>query len=334
MASRRSLALAGLGVGFTALAAFALRSVLATAFFAATVAYVLYPLRSLLVSRGLSRRTAAGAVTALALAAVVALLSPVGFALYERRAALFAFVSRLPDAVTLSAGEFAYTLQTAPLVAWAETALGRVAVATLRAAPVLALKFVVFTLSVYALLYQPRAVGAAVDRLVPARYHDVVASLHERTRATLRAIYVLQAATALATFAVAFAVFSALGYRSPFALAVVAGVLQFVPVVGPSVVVLALATVDAAAGAADRALAVLVLGLLLVGFLPDALVRTRLAGWAADLPASLYFVGFVGGVLSLGVVGFVAGPLLVALLVETVALLSADVGASASSPSE
>jgi predicted PurR-regulated permease PerM len=60
------------------------------------------------------------------------------------------------------------------------------------------------------------------------------------------------------------------------------------------------------------------LGLVLVGFLPDAVIRTKLAGRTADLPASLHFVGFVGGVLTLGLIGFIAGP----LLVESLVLLS------------
>ena len=45
------------------------------------------------------------------------------------------------------------------------------------------------------------------------------------------------------------------------------------------------------------------------------------------MPASLYFVGFTGGVLSLGVIGFIAGPVVVAMLVEVVNLLAAENGA-------
>jgi predicted PurR-regulated permease PerM len=40
------------------------------------------------------------------------------------------------------------------------------------------------------------------------------------------------------------------------------------------------------------------------------------------MPATLYFIGFVGGVLSVGVVGVIAGPLIVALVAETVEILS------------
>lgn len=64
--------------------------------------------------------------------------------------------------------------------------------------------------------------------------------------------------------------------------------------------------------------------LIAIGLLPDVLVRPRLATRRAQLSASLYFVGFVGGVVTVGVIGVTAGPLVVALLVEVVTLLSDD----------
>jgi hypothetical protein len=55
------------------------------------------------------------------------------------------------------------------------------------------------------------------------------------------------------------------------------------------------------------------------------IVRPRLAPVAASLPSSLYFVGFVGGLLTLGAVGVVLGPVAVAPIVETGRLLGEDV---------
>jgi len=119
-------------------------------------------------------------------------------------------------------------------------------------------------------------------------------------------------------------VFAALGFRSAFSLAVIAGVLQFLPIIGPSIVVIGLAAVEVSAGDLTGAVSVLVLGLVIVGFLPDAVIRTRMATATAGMPGTLYFVGFLGGVLSLGVVGVIAGPLVVALLIESVELVSTD----------
>jgi predicted PurR-regulated permease PerM len=129
---------------------------------------------------------------------------------------------------------------------------------------------------------------------------------------------------AFGTFRVAWGLFAALGYRGAFALAVVAGILQFVPVVGPSIVVGAIAAADFAGGDTVGATLVLVLGLVLVGFLPDAVIRPRLARYTTGMAASLYFVGFTGGVLSLGLVGFIAGPVVVALLLEAANLLATE----------
>lgn len=83
-----------------------------------------------------------------------------------------------------------------------------------------------------------------------------------------------------------------------------------------------LAVGDFVTGNVSRAVLVAVLGSVLVGLAPDAIVRPRLASRAAHLPTSLYFIGFTGGLLTLGAVGFIAGPLVVALL-EAVALPSA-----------
>ena len=120
------------------------------------------------------------------------------------------------------------------------------------------------------------------------------------------------------------------------ALAIVARILQSVPVLGPSVLIALLAAVDVAAGATARAVLVLVVVVVLIGAVSAAVIRPRLASWAADLRTSLYFIGFVGGVLTVGPIGFIVGPLVVALVVELVDLLSASGGspAAAAGPSE
>ncbi|EMA57558.1 hypothetical protein C470_14868 [Halorubrum distributum JCM 13561] len=309
------------------LAAAVLAEVLRTVVFAVTVAYVLYPVRQQLVSHGLSRRIACAATTAIAFLGATLLVAPLLYALYRRRSQLIAILERIPDAVPISLGGFETVVEIAPFVAAAEAFIRDVALAVAGAAPVLVLQLVVFTFLVYGILYRPGAVGTAVFGVVPAEYHDIPARLHKRTRETLYSIYVLQAATAAGTFVLALAVFRVLGYGSPVLLAVIAGVLQFIPVVGPSVLVVALGAGDLLVGETARAVAVLVIGLVVVAFVPDAVIRTRLAGWAGKISPGLYFVGFVGGILTLGAVGVIVGPLVVSLLLEVIDMLSED-GAS------
>ena len=324
----RQAALAATLAALALVTAVVLFEVLGTVVFAVTLAYVLSPVRTAAAERGASPRVAAGLATGIAMSAVVALVAPVGYVLYRRRRAAFAVFESLPEMVPVSVGEITYTVTLAPLIVGARELLTDAAFSVAAAAPVLLLKTLVLLLLVYGLLYRPSAVRIAVTRALPAAYHEPLFALDRRVAATLRSIYVLQAATALGTFLLGAGTFWLLGYDSPVVLGVLSGVLQFVPVVGPSVVVVALAGVELLAGETVAAVTVTVVGLVVVGFVPDAVIRTRLAEYTAELPVSLYFVGFVGGVLTVGSLGFVLGPVVVALLVETVRLLADGVDGS------
>ncbi len=302
-----------------------LAEVIGTVFFAITVAYVIYPVRQWLVDHGRGRRVAAAVATLAAFLAGLAAVVPIGAALYVRRREFLSFVRDLPPELTVSVFGFEYVVSVTENVAQVQSVMTSLAVDTAAAAPVLALKATLFVFLVYGLLLRPHDIRVAVLELVPVTYRDVTLDFHERVRSTLNAIYVLQAATAFATFLIAYVVFAALGYDSALVLAVLAGVLQFVPVIGPSVVVLGLAAYHLVLGDTGAAIIVTALGLVLIGFLPDAIVRPRLASMTADMPVSLYFIGFIGGVLTVGVVGFIAGPLVVALFVEAAQQLTEEV---------
>ena len=321
---RRTYVLAGLLVLTGCLTTVLLARVLATIFFAITVAYVLFPVSEWLGRHGLNKRLSAAVTTGVAFVGGTLVFVPLAAVLYLRRRDLFTFFQQLPSVVTLEFGGFSYPVEIDPTLTAARETLTAVAVDLAAESPVLALKAVLFAILVYAMLWQPQAPKKAVYRTVPASYHEVVDRLHQRLRGTLYAIYVLQAATAFGTFVVAWVVFGLLGYQGAFALAVVAGILQFVPVIGPSVVVLTIAGADLINGNITGAIAVTVFGLVFVGFLPDAVIRPKLARYTTGLPASLYFVGFTGGVLTLGVIGFIAGPVVIALLVELSSLLTSE----------
>jgi predicted PurR-regulated permease PerM len=322
----RQQVLVGLAVATGLLTLMLLWRVVSTVFFAITVAYVLYPFRQVLVHRGVDRRVAAALSTLLAFAAAAALAVPVLWSLYRRRAELLAFLRAFPSVIEIDVLGFTYAFELATHVVTVRRFVTGLAVDMAGEAPQLALKLFLFALLVYALLLRPTATKTVVYRTVPDSYHDVVRRLHERIRDTLYAIYVLQGATALGTFLIAFVVFTLLGYDSAFALAAVAGILQFIPIIGPSVVILGLAATEVLAGNMPGAMTVTVVGLVFVGFLPDAVVRPQLAPYTAGIPGSLYFIGFTGGVLSIGLVGFIAGPLVVALFVESMDLLAAERG--------
>lgn len=321
MDRNRQLLLAALLAVLLVLAATVLRAVLGTVVFAVTVAYVLYPVRQWFASRT-SDRIASAIATLTTFLAVVLIFAPLAFILYGRRDEAISVIQQLPDTVSVSLGETVYEVETESAVDAATDWISSFALDIAVAAPGLVLQLTLFTLVLYGILYKPHKAQNAILAAVPAQYHDILRRLHERTRETLFAIYILQALTAAATFGIAVVVFWVLGYDAVLTLAAIAGILQFVPIVGPSLLVVALAANDLVVGLPVRGVAVLVAGLVLISFTPDAIVRTQLAGYAGKLSATLYFVGFVGGILTVGAMGIILGPLVVALLVEVVQLLS------------
>jgi len=326
----RHVVLAGVLAALLILTYLVLSAVVHVVVFAITVAYVLFPLRERLHARGLSRRLSSAVVTATAFLAVVALLAPIAFALYQRRAAFLGLFESLPETITIEVGSLTYEVETATLGDTIFESLRDIAVEFAVAAPERVLALMLFVLVVYGLLYRPLAPGYAIYAAVPDEYHDIVTRLHDRTREVLFALYVIQASTAVATAVVAVVLFFALGYGAPVWLALIAGILQFIPILGPSILVIGLGLADLVfLDAPVRGIAVLVLGLPLIALLPDVVVRPKLAHRTGDFSATLYFVGFVGGLLTVGAIGVIVGPLVVALLVETLDILSEESPATA-----
>ena len=319
---RRTYVLGGVLAAAALTAAAVLADVLATAFLAVTVAYVLAPVRRWVADRGVSRWTASVLTTLLAFVGVAAVVSPLLVVAALRLDSLLTIIQSLPDELPIRAFGMVYVVTLEQIQGPLVTFVSRLARATLAALPVLALKFTLFVLLVFSLVHRAAEARRAVVAVVPPNYRDVAEAFNGRVRGTLFGIYVLQAATAVGTFLLALPTFVLLGYDSVLTLSVVAGVLQFVPIIGPSVLLGVLALAALGAGDPVRAVVILLVGGFVVAWLPDLLVRPRLARRAADMPGSLYFVGFVGGLLSLGAVGIIAGPLAVALVVEATAQLS------------
>lgn len=325
MSATRQRTLAVVFAALAVLAAAVLFDVLATVFFAVTVAYVLAPLHHWLVNRGLPSWWASAAATAIAFVAVLLGFLSFGFLVYRRQAELLAILRDLPRSLTVELLGFAYTVDAGVVVRLTREYMTGAALTVARIAPILAIKLTLFAMLVFALLLRRGQARQALLGLVPPAYREVATAFHERTSETLFAIYVLQAATAAGTFVVALPVFYLFDFDLFVTLALFSAGLQFLPIVGPSFLIVLLAAYMLTTGDVAAALLFGFVGTVVVGWLPDAVIRPRLARETAGLPGSLYFVGFTGGLLSLGPIGFIAGPLVVALLVEASELLSAEV---------
>jgi predicted PurR-regulated permease PerM len=328
MVSHHHKVLVLITAGILLIALAILSGVIGTVFFAVTLGYVLFPARRWLVAKGLSPRVASGLLTIGVFVLVVVLLLPPVFIVFERRETIITFLQTLPPTLSVGVEGFTIEVQTGDLVRSVGSELRGLTVRIARGSIVIGLKFILFAFVLYAILFRPEGVRAVTWAALPEHYHDLVESFHERTSRTLYGLYVVQVLTGTLTFLIALPVFFFLGYKTFFTLSLIAGILQFLPVVGPSVVVAGLAMFDLATGNPMRAAMVAGFGIVLVGALPDAILRPKLANRTAGMAASLYFIGFTGGVLSLGPIGIIAGPLVIALLLEAVEQLTPSEGAT------
>ena len=308
------------------LATLVLSEVIWTVVFGVTVAYMLVPLVTWMREAGLSKLWASVVAAVAGTTVLVAITGLVGFLVYRRRGAIAEFVTTVPDTIPIELLGMSYVVDTASVVETGLDVLAAFALQVARSLPTLGFKLAVFGFVVFGLLIGHEAVEEAFMTAVPRAYHDVASAFARRIEDTLYAIYVLQVATGVATFVLALPVFVLLGYEIPTTLAFIAGVLQFLPIVGPSVLLGVLALYHVTVGEVVAAVLVVVVGGVVIAWLPDLLVRPRLASRAGNLPGTLYLIGFVGGLLTLGPIGIIVGPLAVALVVEAVALLGAESG--------
>ncbi|MFC4406873.1 AI-2E family transporter [Haloarchaeobius iranensis] len=325
MELNRRLGLALVVVVVGALTWSVISAVFGTVFFALTVASVVLPLQKRLEARGIPEYWAAVVTTGATFVGGVVVFSPLFVVAYLRREQMFGLVQTLPETFSVTALGTTYELSLEEAQSMALDLMTVLLEDAARAAPDLSLKVLVFVMVLFGFLIGQDHAYRTVLGVVPVEYRDAMRALHERTKDTLQAIYLLQIATAVGTFAMALPTFWLLGYDFPVTMAVIAGVLQFLPVIGPSLLIGAAALYHMSVGDVNAAILIVVVGGVVIAYLPDALIRPRLAAMTADMPGSLYFVGFVGGLLTVGPVGVIMGPLAVALFTESVTLLSDEV---------
>lgn len=306
----------------SALTLWVFSEVIWTVFLAITLAYIFQPLNKKLQKKGFSSPQSSAIATLISFIGLLLLALPFALVLYQRRDILIDFLQDLPQSFELSAMGFEVTLQTTQLIDLTRDAVTDTAVNLAQATPSLALKFILVIVLLYAILRSTKSIETTAVQMVPKSMENILYRYHERIKEVLKGLYVVQASTAILTFVIGLPVFYLLGYEPFISLSLLAGIMQLIPVIGPTLLIIMLAGVEIVMGQVIAALTVFIIGLLLIALLPDMIVRPRLADWTMGLSSSIYLLGFIGGILTLGAIGIIVGPLIIALLLQTIELIS------------
>jgi predicted PurR-regulated permease PerM len=185
-----------------------------------------------------------------------------------------------------------------------------------RAIPLLIVKLIIFFLSLYMFIYRGDAIKEELMNHLPGKINEATDRMSEMSVNTLYAIYVVHFATSILTFILAVPFFYFLGYGHVLFYAVLAAIFQLIPILGPSFLMVFLAFFALTTGDTKSAALIAFIGYPVVCAFPDIYLRPLMMGKRASINPVLMWIGFFGGLAVMGIVGFVLGPLFIALMVS------------------
>ncbi|HUK93095.1 MAG TPA: AI-2E family transporter, partial [Methanomicrobiales archaeon] len=139
---------------------------------------------------------------------------------------------------------------------------------------------------------------------------------HRLTRVsvdTLHSVLVVHLLIVALTFGLSVPFFWVLGYGHILYLSLTTALCELVPVLGASIPMVILLLYSFGIGDIRGFLLVFFIGYLVVALLPELSVRPILMGRRSHVSPYIMFFGFLGGILVLGISGFLLGPLALAL---------------------
>ncbi|HNX17881.1 MAG TPA: AI-2E family transporter [Methanoregula sp.] len=186
------------------------------------------------------------------------------------------------------------------------------------------LKGLIFFISFFLLLLKGKDLKDRVDRFLPQPVKIYYDQLMPVTKDTLYVIYIVQIAITVLTFFIAIPVFYLLGYGNILFYSFLAAFCELIPILGSSVAFIIIGAFALALGDMRGVLILFFLGYLVVSALPEIYVRPVLVGRRVKIHPLIMFVGIIGGILTMGIAGFVLGPLIIVLLMKSYRIWTED----------
>ncbi|MFA5332363.1 MAG: AI-2E family transporter [Methanoregula sp.] len=175
----------------------------------------------------------------------------------------------------------------------------------------------VFLFSLFIILVKGEELKNRVFRHLPGPVKRYCVQLESVTVDTLYVIYIVQIAIAVLTFFIAIPVFYFLGYGNVLFYSFLAAFCELIPILGSSVAFIVIGAYSLAIGDMKGVFILFVFGYLIVSAMPEVYIRPVLVGRRVKIHPVIMFVGLIGGLLTMGLAGFVLGPLLIVLLMRS-----------------
>jgi len=194
--------------------------------------------------------------------------------------------------------------------------IGKIVFILISSLPGIIFYLIIFFLSVFLFLLKGPGVYEEIMTSLPARLKESVVKISGVSTNTLYAIYIVMVEVAILTTIIALPIFYLMGIPAYVQTSLLCGLAQFVPFIGPLIVIGFLVVYQLASGNVTGALMMIVIVYPLVFFIPGTVVRSKLTGKRVAIHPILLMVGIIGGIAIMGIPGLILGPLFITLLIS------------------
>lgn len=185
-------------------------------------------------------------------------------------------------------------------------------------------KILVLFFSLFSLLRWGEELKMKLTQHVPEGFTGYISALSEVTVDTLYVIYIVQIAIAVLTFFISIPVFYLLGYGNILFFSFLAAFCELIPILGASVAFILMGTYALALGDTRGVFILFFLGYLIVSCVPEIYVRPVLVGRRVKIHPVIMLIGILAGILTMGLAGFVLGPVIIVLIITSYRLYVQD----------
>jgi predicted PurR-regulated permease PerM len=183
--------------------------------------------------------------------------------------------------------------------------------------PIITFKMFVFFFTLFMLFLRGEDLKIKIIDHVPSPLKKYMNRLSDVTGDTLYAIWIVQIAVAALTFIMAVPVFYLLGYGDVIFYSFFAAFCELIPIIGSSTAFILVGAYALAINDTRGVLILFFLGYLIVSLVPEVYVRPVLVGRRVKINPVIMLIGIVGGLFTMGLAGFVLGPLIIVLVITS-----------------
>jgi predicted PurR-regulated permease PerM len=186
------------------------------------------------------------------------------------------------------------------------------------------ISIIIFFLSLSMLLYYGEQIWNTLTRTLTPKLFSAVEKMAEISSNTIYALIIVQISAAFISFLLAIPFFTVLGVDDPLLFATLIGIAMLIPLIGAQIMILFFAFYFLSLGDTWSAVITLFVGYPLLSGWIDFYYRPMLMGKRVAIPPVMMMIGIFAGVPFMGIVGFIVGPVLVALAVTGYKILAEE----------